>query len=353
MRTFLAFAVTLLLFSPSADANPRDFLLRKLLPGMRSVKAATTAPVRRRAALPPHPSPCADAVIASPVDVSWFALSGDTIFISDFEDGILRVAKSGGTPVQVAADPSQDIGAIVVDDNAAYFIVADNDVTGSIYSVPRAGGTPKLLAANLPAPVDLKIDGTSIYWLNLGTIMGDDVAGDGSLERMLKDGTGRQKLVGGLSAPSMIDLDATDVYYGETGFSTGDLEEGLSRVSKSGGTPTKLVDGTAVFAVAASGSDVFYSGASTTAFSVSRIAKSGGAPQVLIPDEVAFNLAVRDGHVYSAAIDSSLSTLISSVATDGTGFRILKAVDLDSAAIAIDDCAVYYAAASSLQRTPR
>lgn len=353
MRTSLAFAVTLLLFSPSADATPRDFLLRKLLPGMRSVKAATSAPVRRRATLPPRPSPCADAVIASSVDVSWFALGGDTIFITDFNDGILRVPKSGGTPVRLAPDPSLDIGTVVVDDTTVYFLVADNDTTGSIYSVPRAGGIPRQLATNLPAPIDLKIDATSIYWLNLGTIVGEDVAADGSVERMLKDGTGRQKIVGGLSAPSNIDLDATDVYYGETGFSTGNVAIGLSRVSKSGGTPAKLIDDTAVFAVALAGSDVFYSGAGLTDLSVSRIPKAGGTRQTLIPDELGLNLVVHDGRLYVVAVDVTLSTLISSVATDGTGFRIVKVADLDSAAIAIDDCAVYYAAASSLQRTPR
>ena len=354
MRILRTIAVAVLLLCPSAQASPRDFLLRKLFHGQRPLKTtATTPPARRRVTLPPRVSACGDAVLAEPVDVSWFALSGDTIFITDRTRGVLRVAKSGGTPAQVAANPSMDIGVFAVDDASVYFIVADNDTTGSIYSVPRAGGTPKLLQTGLPAPIDLKIDATSIYWLNLGTIVGEDVAADGSIERMLKDGSGRQKIASGLSAPSVIDLDATDVYYGETGFSTGTQSIGLSRVSKSGGATTKLVNDAAVFAVTVSGSDIFYSGATASGLTVSRIAKSGGTSQLLIPDELALTIVVRDSHAYVVGVDLTVGTLISSVNLDGTALRVVKALDLDTSALAVDDCAIYYAAASSLQRTAR
>ena len=318
------------------------------------VSPAFGAPPRRRAIVPPPVSPCADAVIAQPVDVSWFVLADDTIYLADFEDGLLQVHKRGGSPMPLGATAGQEIGAIAADATTVYYITADNDSTGSIYSVPRGGGTQKLLAMNLPAPVDIRVDSTSIYWLNLGTIMGDSVAADGSVERMLKDGSGRQKLIGNLSSPSLMEIDDTDVYYGETGSGLGSTAMGLRRVSKSGGTATKLVDNIPVFALALSDSDVFYSSASSlTDGAVSRVAKSGGSPQVLSSGLLALTVAVRESRVYVAAIDQNCSTMVASVKTDGTDFHVITTVDLDSGAIALDDCALYYAANSSLLRTAR
>jgi hypothetical protein len=309
---------------------------------------------RHRATLPPRPSPCPNAVIAKSVSVSWFALADDTIYFADSSGGLLKVPKGGGTPMPIASNLGIDIGTIVVDNTSVYFITRDSETTGSIYSVPRSGGTPKLLATNLPAPIDMRLDATSIYWLNLGTVMGQDVAADGSVERMLKDGTGRQKLVGNLSAPGALDVDATDVYFSETGFAIGNTTIGLRRVSKSGGTVTKLVDDSAIFALALSGSDVFFSGADTNGVSIARIAKAGGMPQQVLDGTLAITMVVRDSRIYVVGIDiASQGLAISSVTTSGTEKRVLTTEDLDNGAIAVDDCALYYAANSSLLRTPR
>ena len=331
-------------------------MLRKLLQrAPHSVSASATTLARRRAVMPPPVSPCANAVLAQPVDVSWFALGGDTIYLADVTGSLLKVPKGGGTPAVIASNVATAIGIIVVDESSVYFITQDSDSTGSIYSVPRSGGTPKLLATNLPAPLDMRVDATSVYWLNLGTIMGENVAADGSVERMLKDGSGRQKLVGNLNAPGALDIDATDVYFTETGFATsGSMTLGLRRVPKSGGTITTLVDDVAIFALAVSGSDVFYSGASISSLSIARIAKSGGTPQDLVSGILAMTLLVRDSRLYAAALDiDSLNLSISSVTTAGTDYRVIITADLDSGAIAVDDCALYYAANSSLLRTPR
>ena len=309
---------------------------------------------RHRATLPPRPSPCANAVIANSVSVRWFALADDTIYFADSSGGLLKVPKGGGTPMPIASNLGIDIGTIVVDNTSVYFITQDSETTGSIYSVPRSGGTPKQLATNLPAPVDMRLDATSIYWLNLGTIMGQDVAADGSVERILKDGTGRQKLVGNLSAPGALDVDSTDVYFSETGVAISSTVMGLRRTSKSGGAVTKLVNDSAISAVALSGSDVFYSGADTNGVSVARIAKSGGTPQEVLPGTLAVTMLVRDSRLYVAGFNlETFGISISSMTTAGTDVRVITTDDLDSGAIAVDDCALYYAANSSLLRTPR
>ncbi|HEX9406987.1 MAG TPA: hypothetical protein VF975_06695, partial [Thermoanaerobaculia bacterium] len=114
------------------------------------------------------------------------------------------------------------------------------------------------------------------------------------------------------------------------------------------------VDNIPVWALAASGSDVFYSSASSlTDAALSRVAKSGGTPQVLVSGLVGITVVVKDARVYVEAIDPSFHMSIWSVTTTGTGFRLITTTELDSDAIAIDDCALYYAADLSLLRTPR
>ena len=330
MRTFTALAAAILLVSPAFAVE------------------------RHRATLPPRPSLCANAAIASSVSVSWFALADDTIYFADSSGGLLKVPKGGGMPMPIMSSLSVDIGTVVVDTTSVFFITQDSETIGSIYSVPRSGGTPKLLATNLPAPIDMRLDATSIYWLNLGTIMGQDVAADGSVERMLKDGTGRQKLIGNLSAPAALEVDATDVYFSETGSAIGSTVMGLRRISKSGGAVTKLVDDSAIFALALSGPDIFYSGANTNGISIARIAKSGGPPQEVLPDTLAITMVVRDSHIYVVAFDlATFGISITSMTTTGADVRVITTDDLDSGAIAVDDCALYYAANSSLLRTPR
>lgn len=352
MRAF-RIAVVASLLTWSAVASPRDWVLRRFAsPRLRS--RVTAAPLRHRAVSPPKGGACPQGVIAQPVDATWLALAEDgTLFYADRSDGILRVSKSGGSPVRIAPLIGIEIELFALDATTIYFVTVDNDITGSIYSVPRSGGTPKLLAANLPAPIDLKIDGTSIYWLNLGTIMGEDVAADGSIEVMLKNGSGRQKLAGSLSAPAMFDIDDTGIFFAETGIGVGSSSSGLRRLPKAGGAVTKLVDGPPVFALALTATDVVYSGVGSDDLGVFRVPKTGGAPQTLFTGFLGLAIFIRDAVAYVAALDEGFDTAIVAVPVAGGAFRLIRTVDLDSFALALDDCAVYYGAELALQRTAR
>ncbi len=219
-------------------------------------------PLRRRVVQPPRNSACAQAVVVQPIELNWLVLSGDTFFLSDRTFGIKKAPKSGGIPLPVSPKIGLDIPQIAVDETSIYFITVDDATTGSIYSVSKNGGTPKLLATKLAAPIDLALDATSVYWANLGTLMGDDIAADGSIERILKNGTGRQVLADKLSTPSSIALDDADVYFSEVGLGTGNPSAGLRRVSKSGGAVAKLIDDFPLLTVASSGTDVIYTAAS-------------------------------------------------------------------------------------------
>ncbi|HYS55187.1 MAG TPA: DUF5050 domain-containing protein [Thermoanaerobaculia bacterium] len=308
-------------------------------------------PLRRRVVQPPRNSACAQAVVVQPIELNWLVLSGDTFFLSDRTFGIKKAPKSGGIPLPVSPKIGLDIPQIAVDETSIYFITVDDATTGSIYSVSKNGGTPKLLATKLAAPIDLALDATSVYWANLGTLMGDDIAADGSIERILKNGTGRQVLADKLSTPSSIALDDADVYFSEVGLGTGNPSAGLRRVSKSGGAVAKLIDDFPLLTVASSGTDVIYSGLRKNA-GVFRVPKAGGTPQLLADGLLGLMIVVRDGVVYAFVVDENSNALIVSVPLLGGTLRVLRSADFDSRSIAVDDCAVYYGLELSVQCTP-
>src|SRR6185436_14611568 len=87
-------------------------------------------------------------------------------------------------------------------------------------------------------------DDTHVYWVSVGTIQSaeETVLADGKVERARKDGTARQTLASDLSVPFTLVLDGSDVYFGELGIAVGNRSAGTRRVPKSGGTVTHLDD---------------------------------------------------------------------------------------------------------------
>jgi len=355
LRKLSAVLAVLMLTATAAVSSPfdraRDLVMRKL--SRRTPLPLATA-TRRRAVTPPVASACPPKVLLQPViDASALALGGDLLYFSGTFDGIIRVAKDGGLPTVITPTIGAKIGPLALDEANIYFITEDDDATGSLYSIPRSGGMPTQLATKLPAPIALVIDANSIYWVNVGTVIGDSFADDGSLEKINKDGTGRQILSNKLHTPIELAIDATDVYVAEAGLSAGGSHAGLRRVSKSGGAVIQIYEGSLVLSVTTSASDVFYSTLSEQAAAVFRVSKSGGMPQTLIDDVAAFTLTISDSKLYTAVFDLFGATSIRSVPALGGSTRIVANVDLDTGSFALDDCAVYYAANLRLERAPR
>ncbi|HEY8133090.1 MAG TPA: DUF5050 domain-containing protein, partial [Thermoanaerobaculia bacterium] len=338
----------------SPFGHARDLVMRKLSLRMsqRRPVPLATAP-RRRSVTPPVNSACPQKVLLQPVMASVLATGGDSLYFSDGVAGIVRVAKDGGPPTTITPTVGEVIGPIAIDETNIYFITADDAATGSLYSIPRGGGMPTQLATKLPAPIQLVFDTNSIYWINLGTIVGQDLAADGSIEKIGKDGTGRQLLADKLSAPLELVVDATDVYIAETGLADDNTSAGVRKVSKSGGAVSKITDGETVLSVATSATDIFYSTLTDETASIFRIAKTGGTPQMLIDDVLGFTLIIVDSKLYAAVIDLNGSSPILSIPVLGGALRIVVNAELDTGSFAVDDCAVYYATALRLERAPR
>ena len=145
----------------SPFGHARDLVMRKL--SQRTLLPLATA-VRRRAVTPPFNSACPQKVLLQPViNTRVLALGGDSLYFSGTFDGIVRVAKDGGLPTVITPTIGEEIGPLAIDEANIYFITADDEATGSLYSIPRSGGMPTQLATKLPAPIALVIDATAIY----------------------------------------------------------------------------------------------------------------------------------------------------------------------------------------------
>ena len=355
MRKLSAVLAALMLTATAAVSSPfghaRELVMRKLSLQRRPSPLAT-AP-RRRSVTPPFNSACPQKVLLQPVSASVLATGGDSLYFSDSAAGIVRVAKDGGLPTVITPTVGEEIGPIAIDEANIYFITADDAATGSLYKIPRGGGMPTQLATKLPAPIQLVIDSNSIYWINLGTLVGQNLAADGSIEKIGKDGTGRQVLADKLSAPLELVIDATDVYIAETGLADDNASAGVRKVSKSGGAVSKITDGQTALAVATSTTDVFYSTFTDVTASIFRIAKMGGTPQMLIDNVLGFTLILFDSKLYAAVVDLNGASPILSIPALGGALRIVVDVELDTGSFAVDDCAVYYAASLRIERAPR
>jgi hypothetical protein len=356
MRTFSAILTAFLVAIPPAAAQlrgPRELVVQKLTGmtwnGARHQAAAVTSQ-RRRAVLQPS-SPCALKVLREPVFPNWIDADSDFVYVSDGLLDLFRVPKDGGTLTTIAS-VGAEIGPFAMDDTTIYFITIDNATTGSLYKVPKSGGTATLLATKLLAPIEVRVDAASVYWASLGTIVAGAVNADGSIERMGKDGTGRTVLADKLNAPFTLALDATDVYFDESGFSAANVNAGLRKVSKSGGAMTALVDGLPVVAIAASGSDIFYSAIDVTP-ALFRLSKAGGPPALLIDQFLAFTIILRESLVYAMGININAEALILAVPATGGTARTVRTASGDLFSFALDDCAVYYSSESRLERAPR
>jgi hypothetical protein len=354
MRTFSAILTAFLLVIPSAAAQlsgPRELVVQKLTrlasSGARHYAAAVSSQ-RRRAALP-RPSPCAQKVLKESVVLTWLDVDTDFVYFSDVL--LYRIPKDGGALPPIASVGAQ-IGPFAMDDTMIYFLTQDDATTGSLYKVPKSGGTPTLLATKLAAPIEVRADATSVYWASLGTIAGSGLLPDGSIERVAKDGTGRTVLANKLNAPFTLALDTTDVYFDETGLASGNVNTGLRRVSKSGGPMTTLIDGLLVAAIGTSGSDIFYSAIDVTP-ALFRLSKAGGPPALLIDQFFAFTIILEDSLVYAMGINLNGETPILVVPAAGGAARTVRTTSGDSFSFALDDCAVYYSSESRLERAPR
>jgi len=322
---------------------------------------AAHAQVHRRPSLPPVPQPAGCPPLATLVLGVYAAdveLDGTFAYFNDDLGSVYRLPKGSpalSNPELLGTVPGF-VNVMALDETTIFMITIDDfdGTLGSLWSMPKSGGTAKLLAGGVLTPYRLAVDATSVYWVSIGTPTSQSFLADGRVEKMAKDGTGRKTLASNLNVPTSIATDGTNVYFSETGISSSNHNAGLRSVPVAGGSVKKLTDGTTVVAVTLRDSDIFFSALDFFAGGeLLRMNKSSTTPTSLLKNiDVATSLGVIDDRLYYFNSDD-IETLEYIPVTGGTRHIVVNN-DFFSAEFALDDCSVYTIdGGASVVRTPR
>jgi len=109
----------------------------------------------------------ASQTIASPIAVD--AVNVYWLGGAPLELGVIAVAIDGGAPVTLAAGIQAH--SIVSDGTNLYYSLFTS-TPSDVMRMPVTGGTPVVVAALQNNPASVAVDGTSVYWMNVGGAMG-------------------------------------------------------------------------------------------------------------------------------------------------------------------------------------
>jgi hypothetical protein len=318
---------------------------------------ATSASARRRAVGWPFALlPCVPGVVTFAPGVADFAVNGGFVYYGDENGVVWRVPSEGAAPpVELVRIPGEVLW-VDVDATRVYFAGLSGDFTADIFSIPKGGGAMTTIASAVLTPFGFATDAQFIYWVSLGSLVGEEFPSDGAVRRVGKSGGTVQTLVGGLSFPLALTLAGGNVYYGETGIAAGNPSAGLRRVPVDGGAVTKLFDGGPVGSVAVDDANAYVTvfRLGTGLVDIVRVPIGGGTSSVLAGGfDFADGLVLQSGNLYYAA-ESSESVSIQAISLASGSPRVIRDVDLRLSRLAFDECLIYYAtSAETIARTAR
>jgi hypothetical protein len=175
-------------------------------------------------------------ISVGPAGVYWTTTGEDA--------GLWSVPLAGGTPKMLAPNPGC---GVVTDATYVYWTSPniDDDSEGTILRLPLAGGTPTTVAAHQASPCwGIAVDATSLYWTNAGTSANEYT--DGAVMRLPLTGGTPVTLASGQTFPWGVAVDAASVYFTTIGSNSMGNQAGVGAVAKvplAGGTPTILATG--------------------------------------------------------------------------------------------------------------
>jgi hypothetical protein len=144
------------------------------------------------------------------------AVDSTSVYWTDFNDpGVVSKVPRGGGQATTLATGHVAFG-IAVDATSVYWVNGGGASAGSLMKVARSGGTPVTLAMGFPGPIGLAIDAQNAYV----TVGGQSNTGGWIVKVPLRGGN-ITTLVGGLNQPYGIAVDATSVYWTTLGGTPG------------------------------------------------------------------------------------------------------------------------------------
>lgn len=314
---------------------------------------------RRRPSAPPLPQApddgCSLKTLAAGTYSSDVEIDDRYVYFNDSGTGIFRVSKGGGTPELLALLPDNFITTMAIDDSTVYALTTNDGLEfGSVWSVSKTGGTPRMLAGNILTPYEIATDANHVYWVSLGTPTDNGFLADGKLFRVNKDGSGLTTMASNLTVPTSVASDGTNVYFTESGLSLVSNSRGLRSIPVNGGQVHALTNDTPTVSVIVSGSDLYFSIIDVIkGGAVLRVPKSGGSTKTLASGlDAIVHMAVSGDRLYFFNTDDFQSIQWVPL----TGGTPKHAIDGEFAAeeFAVDDCALFWVNGNGdLIRTPK
>jgi hypothetical protein len=212
------------------------------------------------------------------------AVDDEHVFWRNADGGVLR-AKKDGTEIEVLASEDAGEGTLVLDDTHAFWV---NAGTGEVRRIPKAGGASELLAATgLEGLRGLVIDDVNAYFAALGQPQGST----GSVGVVSKQGGSPKILAQDLPDPVVMAADDENLYW------TSRSKGSAWKVPKAGGSAVVIAPGSSQssgivgFGVAVTGSNVVFFSAPL----VIRVPIAGGPQEELFSGVPAGRFLVLDG----------------------------------------------------------
>ena len=202
----------------------------------------------------------------------------------------------------------------------------------------------------------VRVDATHVYWVSLGTYNGttDSFAQDGKIERVRKDGTGRETLVSSLSAPYDLLLEGDNVIFSETGLASGPVKFGIRSVPKSGGSITHLQDTHLAGDLVERSTELVFYGQDATSETIGlfRMPKSGGTVTLLVDDEdISGGPRIVENQVYYAVDEDRILRV---PVTGGSPVTVVVNELWQSGDFEVDSCGLYFGTLDGqLMKAPR
>lgn len=308
----------------------------------------------KRRSVSPGTGRCLFGVLDDNAYVSAIAIDAThAYYIDDFDLTLHRVPKDGGARTALTTFRGVIVTDVVVDETDVYISTIPNDFEatpppGTVYAIPKSGGTRRTIASQVVVPIQLALDATHVYWISGGTynFVTETVLADGKVERIRKDGSGRETLAQALSAPFGILVDGSDVYFSETGVATGSSSHGVRRIAATGGAVTHVQDTHVADIISQSATDiVFYGGKlDFSEAGIYRVPKSGGSVQQIFSGlDVYGGPRVFDGLVYFVTFDEEEFVDELWRVPVGGGTPQLVLTDLwNEYDFELDECGVYF-----------
>jgi hypothetical protein len=199
-------------------------------------------------------------VSSDPSSIAGIASNGQALYVSRQNDtvnaggyatlhGFIEAIPVGGTPAKLQT-VSAELGGVAVDGRYVYwtqtFDGTSAQASGSIHRTALAGGADETLATGQLYPVQVALDASGIYWINLGTPGRDCTSRDGTLMRLAPASTSPVVLMSGLQGPGSIAVRGGNVYVATAGAYCNVGGDGLGtiyKVASASGQPTAIVSG--------------------------------------------------------------------------------------------------------------